>query len=74
MRHEDDGFPTGRQRGEALPDHFARVRVHCREEPTESWCWELEAELELAWSRYWARATVEERKAAGIRRAFGGAA
>lgn len=65
--------PRGK-RAQFIRDPEGHLDTHCREEPTESWCWELEAELEEAWSRYWARATVEERKAAGIRQAFGGAA
>lgn len=64
--------PRGK-RASFVRDPEAHLDEHCREEPVGAWCWELEAELERAWSRYWARATVEERKAEGIRRAFGGA-
>ena len=61
------------ERASFVRDPEAHLDEHCREEPVEGWCWELEAELEQAWSRYWARVTVEERKAEGIRRAFGDA-
>ena len=69
-RIANEAIPRG-QRASFVRDAELHLETHCAEGNAD-WCVELEASIEAAWSRYWSKATVSERKAEGIRRAFGG--